>query len=98
MTAKDFLDTCTKEGFTVSVKPNIVSITKAFTPGDVDAFVECDCTGPLLLSCVPVNGGSVWGTDGGSIGGFSAVKHGRYTLNKSGYTGKRFISTLAKLL
>jgi hypothetical protein len=98
VTPKDFLDACTAEGFACTVRGNIVTITKRFTPGDIDAFVECDCIGPLLLNCVPLKGGSVWGTDGGSVGGVSAVARGRYTLNKSGYTGKRFTNALVKLI
>jgi len=92
--AAAFLAQATKLGFSVSVRDTVVTISKSFTPGDIDAFSACDCFGPLLLDQAPIKGGSVWGTDGGSVGGYSAVKHGRYTLNKSG-TGKRFLSALA---
>ncbi len=72
------------------------AVEKSFTPGDVQAFVTCDMDAPFLLALAPLRGGSVWGTDGGSVGGYSAVKHGQYVLNKAGQ-GARFVAALAKL-
>lgn len=89
-----FLHAASTHGFSVAIKSDsVVSISKAFAPGDLAAFSACDCYGTLLLDMVPLKGGSVWGTDGGSVGGHAAVKSGRYTLNKSG-SGKRFVKAL----
>jgi hypothetical protein len=50
-----------------------------------------------ILDMAPLKGGSVWGTDGGSIGGHVGMKNGQYVLNKSG-TGKRFTAAVQKLI
>ena len=69
-------------------------VSKSFPVGDSDAFVECDMNGPYLLDLVPATrAGSVWGTDGGSVGGYSAVKNGSYCLKKSGCS-KRILKLL----
>lgn len=92
--AKEFVINARRYGFSVTIKSeSVVSVSKEFTPGDMDAFSGCDCFGPMLLEMVPLKGGSVWGTDGASVGGYAAVKQGRYTLNKSG-SGKRFVTAL----
>lgn len=96
--AARFLTECREAGFTVSGGAGIVSISKSFTPGDRAAYVECDGTGPLLLAMVPKTGpGSTWGTDGGSIGGFSGLTNGHYRLKSSGCS-RRFTAALVKLL
>lgn len=93
-----FLTAARDHGFMVSIaSENVVRITKTFAVGDNDAFTACDMFGGSVLALVPLRGGSVWGTDGGSVGGMSALKHGRYTLNKSG-TAKRFMSVLAQVI
>lgn len=96
--AASFLAAVREYGFTVTVRGTVVTISKTFTPGDLDGFTGCDCYGPGLLDMVPLKGGSVWGTDGGSIGGAAAVKSGRYSLNKSGEGGKRFVTALCALM
>lgn len=94
--ATEFVDKCKELGFTFTVGNTIVSVHKSFTPGDLNAFVECDMNGPFLLMRLKMTQpGSVWGTDGGSVGGQVAVNNGRYTLNKSGI-GKRIINELKK--
>lgn len=96
--ASIFATECKARGFSFRVKGgDIVTVERSFAPGDRSAFVDCDCDGPSLLSMVPVNRpGSTWGTDGGSVGGMSAITNGRYYLNQSG-VAKRFASALAKL-
>ena len=94
---KQFKDECEKLGWTYSTTDSIVRVHKTFTPGDLDAYSKCDSEAYHLLSMVTLRGGSIWGTDGGSIGGHVGLTSGYYTLNKSGYTGKRFIKALNKL-
>lgn len=83
-------------GYRVSARGCIVTISKQFTPGDNSAFVDCDMfAGGYLAELPQTTPGSTWGTDGGSIGGYSAIKSGCFTLNRSGI-GKRVVSALCK--
>ena len=94
--ARKFVAAVTAEGWRYSVTASTVTIWKHFAAGDMNAFADCDMTAYGLLSLAPLKGGSVWGTDGGSVGGMSAVNNGCYRLNKSG-TAKRFIAELMKI-
>lgn len=84
-------------GFKLEVLPNVVRVHRDFKPGDVDAFNYCDSAAYDVLSLCPLRGGSIWGTDGGSIGGAVALRSGSYTLNKSG-DGSNFLKALKKEL
>jgi hypothetical protein len=95
--AKIFLSECKKHGFSVEVFNNVIKIKKRFSPGDKKAYTYCDMFGESVLSLAPLKGGSVWGTDGASVGGYVALTRGEYILNKSG-SGSKFISALKKLL
>jgi len=96
--AAEWLATVTSCGYHVRAAGCVVTISRNFTPGDMSAFTDCDMVGPSFLDRLPTTSpGSTWGTDGGSVGGYSAVKHGCYTLNRSGIS-KRVVSQLAKLL
>ena len=98
LAAQAFLAEATDLGFTVSVKPGMVTIRKTFAPGDRDAYVACDGDGPGLLLSVPCNApGSTWGTDGASVGGAAGLSGGYYRLNVSG-VAKRFTNALAKII
>lgn len=95
--AENFVAKCNEYGFTFEVGNTIVSVSRTFPKGNLDEFVHCDMWGPHLLGMLKMTQpGSVWGTDGGSVGGHVAVTNGRYTLNKSGI-GKRIIKELSKL-
>ena len=96
--AKKFADAVKAAGWTVRVHGQIITITKNFTPGDKEAFVKLDGEAFDLLSLVPLTGGSVCGTDGGSVGGHFAVQGGQYKLNKSFNGGARFKSELEDLM
>jgi hypothetical protein len=87
--ANEFLAACVAEGFTVEIRSHggdaVVSVTTTFTAGDRSAYVRCDGIGPSLLSRLPmVRPGSVWGTDGASVGGHAGLTGGYYRLSKSG--------------
>ena len=97
-TAQAFLNAAKADGFTPVIKTSsVVAITKSFTPGDKDAFTDCDMTAPSLLDQLGARGGSVWGTDGGSVGGAIALNNGRFTLSVSGVP-KRVTDALQKIL
>ena len=78
------------------VNPSVLRIRKNFTPGDKEGFSGADAFGEGILGLAPLRGGSVWGTDGGSIGGMAGLMRGEYVLNKSG-EGSRFMKALAKV-
>lgn len=87
--AAEFIAEATKLGFTVRARGRIVEVTKRFTPGDTAAFVAADGNGPHLIAMVPtVTAGSVWGTDGGGVGGHAAIANGIYTLKVSGVAAR----------
>jgi hypothetical protein len=87
-TAAKFLSAARDAGYTVAVRGTVVSIAKRFTPGDRDAFVACDGDYYGLLAMLPARGGSMWGTDGGSVGGYVALKDGAFVMNVSGVSAR----------
>jgi len=95
--AAKFVAECQRRGFTWEVvSPSVIRVRKSFAPYDRDAYTDCDHFGPQLLSLAPLKGGSVWGSDGGSVGGHVALSNGDYVLSKSG-EGVRFTNALAKI-
>lgn len=93
--ARRFVEECRSAGWSWSAKDRIVTIRKSFPEGNSDEFVKCDNEAHHILRGVPLRGGSVWGTDGGSVGGYSAMVNGCYVLNKSG-SGKAFLAALER--
>lgn len=95
--AKQFAEACRADGWSFMVKgESVVTIEKHFAPHDASAYTDCDIMAGGILSLAPLKGGSVWGTDGGSVGGYAGLSGGYYRLNKSG-SGKRFLAALEKL-
>ncbi len=85
------------DGYSVSARGCIVTISKRFPAGDNSAFVDCDMmAGGYLAELPATQAGSTWGTDGGSIGGLSAIRSGCFTLNRSGIS-KRVVAKIAGL-
>jgi hypothetical protein len=91
-----FLNVCEAHGFTWYVRGTVVTIMKRFAAGSKEEYTYADMFAGDILSIVPGKGGSVWGTDGGSIGGAIGLRNGEYVLNKSG-VGKLFIKALSKI-
>lgn len=92
--AEKFLSLASREGFVVDAShPSVLRISKRFAPGDSRTFADADMTAYGILNEAPLRGGSVWGTDGGSVGGMVGLKSGKYVLNKSG-TGASFMKAL----
>jgi hypothetical protein len=89
----NFKSNCARLGWGYSTRFQVVTVEKYFTPGDKAAYISCDSESYELLSLVPLKGGSIWGTDGGSVGGYVGLQGGYYRLNKSG-TGARFLKAL----
>lgn len=95
--ARAFLSEVNAAGFSAEVRDGIITVRKRFTPGDAAAFVAADGLAFNLMAHVPAGSGSVWGTDGGSVGGHAALTHGHYYLNKSGVK-KRFLVAVSRIL
>ena len=94
--AQDFASYAREHGFTYSFSSGVVKVEKRITPNDPASFANAEMCSSTLLSKAPTTAaGSIWGTDGGSIGGMTALKTGYFTMNKSGVS-KRFISALMK--
>lgn len=97
--AETFYNAARAAGFDVLIMPagGVVRIQRLFEKGDAVLFNTCDARYQDVLALVPLKGGSVWGTDGASVGGYAALQNGRFVMNKSG-SGKRFLAALEKVL
>lgn len=91
--AANFAAAARNAGWTISSRDNVVTITKHFTPGSREEFVQLDGEHYGILSLVKARGGSMWGTDGSGVGGYSAMLHGCFTMNVSGVS-PAFIAAL----
>lgn len=95
--ASAFHATVTSRGFTIHVKPGLVTIKASFAPNDRSAYVAHDMDAYGLLAMLPTTAsGSVWGTTSDGVGGHAGLVGGYYRLSKSGVS-KRVTSALAKL-
>ena len=96
--AVKLLETAKKLGWDVNAShTGILRITKHFTAGSMEEFVECDMEYYEILSLLPsTEPGSVWGSDGGGVGAIGAINSGVFCMNKSGGS-KRVLSAISKL-
>ena len=95
--AEEFVLRCNKLGWTFTIQHNgIVAIQKKFTADSHSEFAIADMEYGEMLDLLPLTGGSVWGTDGGGIGGMTALKKGIFTMKKSG-RNLQFLQALRKL-
>lgn len=95
--AAEFVAKAKEYGFSYSVTDSVVTVAKKIKPNDNLEFANAESDAWSLLEIAPNKGGSVWGTDGGSIGGAVAMTTGFFKLNKSGSGGKTFAAEVAKL-
>ena len=91
--AREFVTAAISAGWRISSRENVVTITKDFTAGSREEFVQLDGEYYGILSMVKARGGSMWGTDGSGVGGYSAMLHGVFTMNISGVS-PAFIAAL----
>jgi hypothetical protein len=82
-TARKFVAAARSAGWRISSRENVVTITKGFTAQSREGFVQLDGEYYGILSILPWKG-SMWGTDGSGVGGYSAMLHGVFTMNVSG--------------
>jgi len=96
-TARNFADACNAAGWNYEVRGEVLTIRKAFTPGDNAAYVAADMeAGGIMDHAKATRSGSTWGTTSDGVGGHVGCKNGLYQLNKSG-VAMRFLAALAKI-
>ncbi|NBX74889.1 MAG: hypothetical protein EBQ89_11435, partial [Alphaproteobacteria bacterium] len=76
--ARKFVAAARSAGWRISSRENVVTITKGFTANSREEFVGLDGEYYGILSILPYKG-SMWGTDGSGVGGYSAMLHGVFT-------------------
>jgi hypothetical protein len=95
--AKRFVQSCRNNQVAIEVRgAGILTLSKRITIGDGLAFAdaESDCS---IIYDLPGGCGSVWGTDGGSIGGMVAMQTGHFKLNRSGVQ-KRILKAIREAM
>jgi len=96
-TATEIAEACKRLGWSYEVRGSILTIRKRIVSGDNDSFAQADGEYYDILGRLPsTRSGSVWGTDGGGIGGMTAMNTGMFTMNKSG-GAKRVLNALWKM-
>ena len=91
-----FANHCKANGITIERIAPVLTLSRRFQAGDNKAFTDAESLVSVIYDA-PGNGGSVWGTDGGGIGGMVAMNSGVFRMNKSGVQ-KRWLAKLAKLV
>lgn len=83
--AQEFVDKCKELGWTFKAKSSVISIYKTIPINSNSEFSKAENESGSLLDIVKMTkNGSVWGTDGASIGGHYAMTSGNFSMNKSG--------------
>ena len=99
-TPQEFVDYCKRNGVEIArIQKNggLITLTKAFQPGDKVAFGDAESDVSVIYEIPTTAPGSIWGTDGASVGGYSAVQNGLMKLSRSGCS-KRWLAQVAKLI
>lgn len=94
--ARLIADQLKKDGWVHVPDSEIFRIEKRIRPENNEDFCRADSEYYSLLSMMPGRGGSIWGTDGGGVGAITALRTGRFTMNKSG-ASKRVLAALNKI-
>lgn len=96
VTPEHFLTLCQNRGVTIEEVSNILTLCKTFPAGDSAAYADAETMVGIIYEAPTTQAGSVWGTDGGSIGGYVGLKGGYMRLHKSGVS-KRWLAKLRKI-
>jgi len=100
MTPETFLAKITETGVSIvelRASAGFLKLRKTFPAGDKHEYTCAESDVGIIYSTPSVGAGSVWGTDGGSIGGHVGLTGGYMVLNKSN-VAKRWLSALAKIV
>jgi hypothetical protein len=97
--ANKIIQAAKDNNFRLEVRGGILTIHSNFTGGDVNEwFRNCDMSYYSVLGNLPrTSPGSDFGTDGGSVGGLSAIRSGHFTMNRTGGS-VRVLNALKKLM
>ena len=83
--AKQFVQYCESMGWQIVVKEgNVVTLHKSFQAENNQEYISADMEGEQLIRLLPQRGGSIWGTLSNGVGGYAALRSGRYVINASG--------------
>ena len=67
--ASKIKELCSQKGWSYNVRNNILTISKSFTPHNMDELIDCDMEYFGILSELPrCRAGSDWGTECGGVG------------------------------
>ena len=94
-TVNEFMGMLERSGFRLERASGcVVTVCKPIERESNESFCEADMMCPIY-ALPQTQPGSTWGTDGGSIGGLSAMRSGMYRMNRSG-VDRRVVKMLAK--
>jgi hypothetical protein len=99
-TATAIIEAAQQYNFKLEVRGGILTIHSWCDENENrnDWFRNCDMTAFSVLTLLKrTEPGSDWGTDGGSIGGLTAINGGHFVMNRSGGS-KRILAALEKML
>jgi hypothetical protein len=97
-TAAEIKSYADEHGITLQVRGAVLTAFKAFAAGSNEGFTEAESVCSSVLYKLPVtSAGSMWGTDGLSIGGAVGHKEGYMKLYRRGGS-VRVLNALKKLL
>lgn len=95
--AKEFVQKCQEFGFTFKVSGSVIKLFKTIPAQSPSDFSQSESQASTLLALIPqTKAGSVWGTDGGSLGGHAAMETGDFRMNMSGCSS-RVLNAIDKL-
>ena len=98
ITPLEFLEYCYKRNIRIErIENTILTIAKTFQPGSAKEYTNAESDCSIIYSVPTTEAGSIWGTDGLSIGGMVGMRDGYMRLNKSG-CGKLWLKKLVKLI
>lgn len=93
-----FAARCARLGITIEdPRDTVLTLSKKFTPGDAHDYACIEGEVSCVILEAPARGGSVWGTDSGSVGWALGLRAGCMRLHASGIQ-KRWLARLAKLI
>jgi hypothetical protein len=96
MLPADFAAKCAERSITIEIRGGILRLSQRFQAGSNEAFTAAETDVSIIYEAPQTEAGSTWGTDGGSIGGASAMNTGLFYLNRSGVS-KRWLKGLATI-
>jgi hypothetical protein len=95
-TAMKIIDSAKENQMTIRTRGSILEVTRRITPGCGRSFAVAEMGASIVLGLLPrTSPGSDWGTDGGSIGGMTAMQTGHFRMNRSGGSA-RVLNALRK--